>query len=74
MEKVRVCRKPTYNEILEALEGATEPLFLEQVYDRLTCEPDIINLEYKLWVMADQGMVKKGIEWIDNCPVNTWSL
>lgn len=62
----------SYEQIINVLREANRPLFFIELCELLPCEPDCIDLEAKLHKMADKGMIKKDIDWTDNCPMNLW--
>ena len=64
----------SYKQIIDVLKENKEPLFYEELYDLLPCEPDYIELECKLNKMEDMGMIKKDIEFVNDCPMNVWSI
>lgn len=64
----------SYKQIINVLKESNKPLFYEELYDLLPCEPDYIELEIKLNKMADMGMIKKDIEFVESCPMNVWFI
>lgn len=49
----------TYAQIIDVLKEAREPLFTDELEDRLPCEPDSITLSCKLETMAQKGLIIK---------------
>ena len=47
----------TYSQIINALKEADEPLWFDELNDRLPSDPDVIVLQDKLDKMASKGMI-----------------
>ena len=55
--KPRAISYPTYDELLNVIGSASEPLNFYKILNLISCEPDCIELEYKLSRMVDMGML-----------------
>lgn len=72
----------SYAQILDTLREADEPLYFDELYDLLPCEPDYYVLSAKLDNLVAKGLISvKTVErseltpsgWI-SCPNSIWQL
>lgn len=47
----------TYAQIINVLEAAGEPLWFDELYDALPCDPDAFVLQEKLDKMVSKGLI-----------------
>ena len=52
-----MAHRVTYAEIINALKATDEPLWFDELYDALPCEPDAITLQDRLDKMTRKGMI-----------------
>jgi hypothetical protein len=72
--KPRVIKYPTYDELLNVIGKASEPQNFYKILDAISCEPDCIELEYKLDRMVELGMLNVQTDPELGFPHRAWSV
>lgn len=72
--KPRVIKYPTYQELLDVIGSANEPLNFYKILNRISCEPDCVELEYKLHRMCEMGMLSYQYDPDLGFPFVAWSV